>query len=71
MLDSVLWLVADKMLLVTANRERNERFLKFFSSHRVMFVSLRAAQFINYINYLINYINYLINYINYLMEVVG
>jgi len=26
----------DKMLLVIVNRERNKRFPKFFSSHRIM-----------------------------------
>ena len=28
------------MLLIIINRERNKRFPEFFSSHRIMFVSL-------------------------------
>ena len=38
----------DKMLLVIINIKGNKRFPNFFSSHRIMFVSLWAAQSINY-----------------------
>jgi len=52
MLDRCGWRLPkslDKMLLVVANREWNKRFPKFFSSHRVLFVSLWGAQSINYV----------------------
>jgi len=38
----------DKMLLIIINSERNKRFPEFFSSHRIMFVSLWGAQLVNY-----------------------
>jgi len=41
MLDKSVGKTLDKMLLVIiVNRERNKRFFKFFSSHRIIFVSL-------------------------------